>query len=322
MEGEGSGPDASAAESAARRDALGQTLQLFLSTGTAAPDSEVLSELSAYLGPGDELSSSRHAGRTTRRERFAVRYRALAADLERRGLIHPGAIVGRPRLILALDPSPWSKKASEILIERLGEAGFEAVASAAEHPLADARRQGARVLVQGGAQADQTDSGPLGRLVSGSASYDVTASWIPAESTAAAVVLPGRISETAKAYELTAADAQARAADNAAISVTGRLRSWLADRLEERFRMTVLVLSLGERERVLKFLSAVRAVPGVEAAAMDVVAGGDVRFHVWTRRTSADELALQLKNMSGFHLVVRNVEPPYGWIELDTEDDY
>ncbi len=299
LEADGAGPDARSAEAAARRAALLEGLELFLSSADAARHPGLPEEGARYVAESRVVGSSHRRGVWRRRVSVTMRYRDWGKALEAQGFVAPPAIAGRPCLSLRVETGP----ARAALARRLSVAGFGVDCPGV-------------VLELAGREVEALAPAASGRLAARTESLELTARWL---STGTPQV-PFSFSRSATAFELSPSDAQTKAADDAAWMAARDLRAWAAQRLEMRRRMTILALSAGDLDRVRALLAALRAQPGVVAASLEGVAGSDARLRVWTEKLSADELALRLKELPGFHFAVRNVEPPYGWVEIDGED--
>jgi hypothetical protein len=319
--------------SSAQRQAVEELFDLFLSStaragGRDALERNVLSHAADFIPRYKTVSSQISGGVLSQRLHLLVSYEKLGKDLDELGLIRPEGVAGMPRVLLSVKESGpgagvGAGTASQAMRRALIERGYAAV-DFSDHASSDSQKSGSesvaraearrlltQVLVTGSAQAAAAPDARLKGYSSYRARVAVKAVTVPGSEIIVEFI------QEAEAVDVSSAGAAAKSLADAGVVAAGRLREALSLRYRERTEMSVLFLGLGGLDRARRLIFALRAQPGVIAAALDSVSGRDVKVRVFVESNSADELAANLMKLKGYSLNVRMVEPDYHYLEME-----
>ena len=286
----------------ARRQAVSQFFDLFLSSTTQAESSAVLDrEILAKAGTFILKESVRRRKDSVRLS-AVVAWARLGRELDALGLVRGRAFATRPRLSLRLSADGGQAPALDALRSRLAALGYRFSGS------------GAEVVITGAATTKASEQ-PLAGLAGATAVLKLKA------ADASGAVL-AEVEQPSGAVDARAEDAAARALQSAGALAADALHARLAARFPEATGYTITVLELGDLERARQWVAALRALPQVADAALDAVSDKDFRVRLYARGTGIDELTAQLLHLRGFTLHVRGVEPDFGEIELASGDSF
>jgi hypothetical protein len=333
LDAEGQGASTPEAVAQAEGRAVSELIDLFVSSTTRAAKADLLekdflSSPRAYVRSFKILSKTAGSGGAKVVVRSLVSVDKLAKGLEDAGLVRPSGLFGRPKILISLkEAGPGAGRdvgmASDMLRRQLAARGFlaqdysdrlnpkhQSTGSRAE-AVAAAKAAGAGVLLTGTAFAEPApDDRPTGYQ-----SYRGRVSARALEVFSGAAL--GDIAAEATAVDLSAVAAAVKALENAGDSAADKLAGLLEKQVGRRSEMSVAVYGLGGVPGALGFVRQVRALPGVEAAAVSGLAAKDMRLRIFALNLSTDDLASLFLRMPGRSMDVRSVDTDYNLIELE-----
>jgi hypothetical protein len=328
---EADGVDETSSRSQARAAAVEGALDLFLSSaafsaGRSQIELKILPRSKDFIVEEKELLRRLDPGRIHRKIEAVVRVGALEQALDALGLVRPegvgleGGRTGRPIIALALSEScekspEVAGRASAVLRLALSGRGYSVVEfkekAGGPKPLAWAKEIGAAAAVIGTVEALPLSGDSFSEIPSSRASVLARLVWLKSDQP------PTDISRSAEAFDLTDAAACSKALSDAGLLVSDQVRALLGSRFSESSENALFVEGLGGISAIRRFLSVLRSLPHVSAAVLSGVSGADVKFIIFGRKLSADELAAEILRLPNYSFAVHVVDSESNLLELE-----
>ncbi|MBI5244997.1 MAG: hypothetical protein HY922_15135 [Elusimicrobia bacterium] len=324
------GEERAAAVAAAQRRALDQALGLFISSSARSSSGTVLEEKilgspRAYIRRYKLLPAS---GRSAPRLLAQVALDWLLKDLDALGLVQPEGVYGTPRLLVSLkETGPGAGRevgrASDALRRGLSLKGYDVQdlsdriagdrqkTGSLEEAAAAAKAAAAQVFVSGVASVQPAADERYAGLKAMRARVAARAAWTASRGPLA------EAQTEATAVDLAGESAAAQALENAGLLAADKLAAAFAGSFRERSVIGVSAEGFSELPRVVAFLDALRALPGVAGAATAALRPEAALLRVFVEGLSAEDLAVRLLGMRGFSLEVRAVEADQGLVDVE-----
>lgn len=305
---------------AAERAAVARAAALYLPPAKAESpevDKAVLSRAGDFIKRKRLIEDKEAGGRRSVTIRAEVPAVPLAGAFDALGLLKPEGVVGKPKIFISLKESgPGSGvevgQASDALRRALSARGYSALdfsdrlgqrvqrKGTPEEAREEGKRQGADAVLHGTARAAPAQEDRL-------EGFSRWQAVIRATLELGSVDMP--VNVQADAVDVSPAGAAAKALENAGMLAGEGLGDALAGRFKERVELGLFVAGLDRPDQAGRFLTALRAVPGVVAAAPAKLGPEIVLIRVFAERMGAEDLAALLIQLKGFSLEVRGVDP-------------
>jgi hypothetical protein len=321
IEAEGRAPLAARKEgaaAAARRRAVEETLEAFISSRTRADSAALISErilsrATDYIDHAKDLGFDVDASSWTGRVRAEVRYPRLGDDLASLGLVNAESAKNRPGVSLSVrETGPGAAaeagRASQAMRRAFMERGYAAIDLS--DPLMGRYAGGAAVAIEA-----QASAGPVAdpRLAAySSCRAEIKGSWKETGSGARS----GRFEEKATAVDLSRSGAGAKALENAGLLAAERVIAELGARWKARAEIRADIEGVKGWLEALKIIGELRRLPEIaDVALVSFPSPKRLALRVFSDR-SADEIAGAMARATELSLRVIGVEA--GSIELET----
>ena len=304
--------------------AVESVLPLYLSSRTISGSAEVLRR-SILAQPSAYIKKTQAQGP---RPLALIDLGRLRRQLDMLGLTKPGGLQGLPRVLISLvERGPGAGadvgRASDCLRRALSARGYEAFdysdqlnkkprkTGSQEEALDAGLAQKADVVVSGAAEAQE-------RLDPAAGGYRSFRARISARALAPATGTElFTLEAEADAMDLQPAGAAVKALENAGGLAAERLAGRLVERFQERTELGISLMRPPDWRTLLRFLDALRGIPGVAAVSMAGLTSKEARLRVFVEKLSTEDLAAAVRTLGVYPVELTVVEPDGRYIEME-----